>query len=268
MGLLTSLPARRRRRFSTRVSNGITCIVSTSFSFHGRGRHLERRLKSLSLFPPLSPSSPMSSTSSLFPSQTMSSDNSSGGGSSSMQRGANYFFGFLITFVALLLLFVGCGVGSRRRSRRRGLMAAADDPWGDGFSPQSRVAQPEPQFWEPSFTRGGDDWATMMASRTNLPVLGQTSLLVPSRVIAAIIHDNSPTIRRNFLRYDVKLFKFNNFTSTPLLPFILVSFVAVVSTTERFRHGKALCGHGGTATSAANASNLHDDSHAFYAQIP
>ncbi|TFK73355.1 hypothetical protein BDN72DRAFT_956562 [Pluteus cervinus] len=103
----------------------------------------------------------MSSTSSLFPSQTTSPDNSNGG-NSSMQRGANYFFGFLITFVALLLLFVGCGIGSRRRSRRRGLMASADDPWGDGFTPQSRVTQPEPDFWEPSFTKGGDDWGTMM----------------------------------------------------------------------------------------------------------
>ncbi|KAN0084268.1 hypothetical protein V8E55_007772 [Tylopilus felleus] len=30
---------------------------------------------------------------------------------------ANYFFGFVITFVVLLLLFVGCGIGSWRRFR-------------------------------------------------------------------------------------------------------------------------------------------------------
>lgn len=34
-------------------------------------------------------------------------------------RGVNYFFGFLITFITLLLLFVVCGVGSRRRAAAR-----------------------------------------------------------------------------------------------------------------------------------------------------
>ncbi|KAL4079598.1 hypothetical protein J3A83DRAFT_1130380 [Scleroderma citrinum] len=39
----------------------------------------------------------------------------SSGGSSS-QNGSNYFFGFIATFIVLLLIFVSCGVGSRRRS--------------------------------------------------------------------------------------------------------------------------------------------------------
>ncbi|KIK98903.1 hypothetical protein PAXRUDRAFT_823324 [Paxillus rubicundulus Ve08.2h10] len=39
----------------------------------------------------------------------------SSSGSSPIITSANYFFGFIITFVVLLLLFVGCGIGSRRR---------------------------------------------------------------------------------------------------------------------------------------------------------
>lgn len=48
-----------------------------------------------------------------------------------MQEGANYFFGFLITFVALLLIFLGCGVGSRQRAaaRRRAMLMSGLDAW-------------------------------------------------------------------------------------------------------------------------------------------
>lgn len=40
--------------------------------------------------------------------------------SSSSVTSANYFFGFVITFVVLLLLFIGCGLGSWRRFRLMG----------------------------------------------------------------------------------------------------------------------------------------------------
>ncbi|KAJ3530215.1 hypothetical protein NMY22_g8665 [Coprinellus aureogranulatus] len=40
-------------------------------------------------------------------------------GSGRATRGVNYFFGFLITFITLLLLFVLCGVGSKRRAAAR-----------------------------------------------------------------------------------------------------------------------------------------------------
>jgi len=50
------------------------------------------------------------------PAPSSSVTNSEGGDDgNSGQRGANYFFGFLITFIVLLLVFVGFGVGSRRR---------------------------------------------------------------------------------------------------------------------------------------------------------
>ncbi|KAF9225887.1 hypothetical protein BS17DRAFT_815566 [Gyrodon lividus] len=55
--------------------------------------------------PPTSTSTSISSS----PTNTPSSP------SSPTITSANYFFGFIVTFVVLLLLFVGCGVGSRRR---------------------------------------------------------------------------------------------------------------------------------------------------------
>ena len=49
------------------------------------------------------------------------------------QRGASYFFGFLITFVVLLLIFVGCGVISRRRfsARQRARFEWNMEPWAE-----------------------------------------------------------------------------------------------------------------------------------------
>jgi hypothetical protein len=74
----------------------------------------------------------MSSTSQPVPSdppRDVAPDGDNGG----MQRGASYFFGFLITFVVLLLLFVGCGVVSRRRfaARRRAHFEFNMQPWAE-----------------------------------------------------------------------------------------------------------------------------------------
>ncbi|KAF8182069.1 hypothetical protein BJ912DRAFT_978975 [Pholiota molesta] len=62
---------------------------------------------------------------------TAGSGGSSGGGGMAA-HGANYFFGFLITFVVLLLIFVGCGIGSRRRflARRQDGLFSGLDAWG------------------------------------------------------------------------------------------------------------------------------------------
>jgi len=58
-------------------------------------------------------------------------DDNGGGGGGLANRGANYFFGFLITFVVLLLVFVGCGIGSRRRylARREAMFVDNMEPW-------------------------------------------------------------------------------------------------------------------------------------------
>ena len=63
------------------------------------------------VFPPTSPSMTFEST----PPATGTPNNNSGGSGNS--TGSNYFFGFIATFIVLLLIFVTCGMGSRRRSR-------------------------------------------------------------------------------------------------------------------------------------------------------
>ncbi|KAF8962560.1 hypothetical protein BDZ97DRAFT_1759170 [Flammula alnicola] len=71
-----------------------------------------------------------------------------GGDSGGMaQRGANYFFGFLITFVVLLLIFVGCGIGTRRRfmTRRQAMLFGGLEQWGS-LGPD--VAKERPKFYE------------------------------------------------------------------------------------------------------------------------
>jgi len=84
---------------------------------------------------------PMSS-STISPAPTATSGDSNVMG----QRGANYFFGFLITFVVLFLVFVGCGIGSRRRllaERREALLM------GDAWSlSKSDAEQKRPEFYE------------------------------------------------------------------------------------------------------------------------
>jgi len=76
---------------------------------------------SASLPPVLSSTTPSMTFETTPPTSTPSS---SGSGS---QNGSNYFFGFIATFIVLLLIFVSCGIGSRRRSR---FVASA---WGRSF---------------------------------------------------------------------------------------------------------------------------------------
>lgn len=79
------------------------------------------------------------------------------------QRGANYFFGFLITFVVLFLIFVGCGIGSRRRFLAEQREGSLTDAWG---IPRSDAEQKRPEFYE--YTLGVpvkvDQWEYIMVS--------------------------------------------------------------------------------------------------------
>ena len=101
--------------------------------------------------------------SSSAPSTTFSSPtptDTSGESTEGTPRGANYFFGFLITFVGLLIIFIVCGIGSRRRlARRRGL--------NDTLEPSSRFRKLEggetrPEFYEPPLVPGEDRWSSLM----------------------------------------------------------------------------------------------------------
>lgn len=102
------------------------------------------------------------SSSTIFTNPTATSG-SDGGNNVMAQRGANYFFGFLITFVVLFLIFVGCGIGSRRRllaeRREAGLLTEWGTPWSD-------VDQKRPAFHE--FALGVpvrvDQWEYIMVS--------------------------------------------------------------------------------------------------------
>lgn len=73
-----------------------------------------------------------------------------------MQRGASYFFGFLITFVVLLLIFVGCGVVSRRRfaARRRARFEWDMEPWAERIG--GDVGYVPPVLSEKTFVRAKD----------------------------------------------------------------------------------------------------------------
>ncbi|KAF9460021.1 hypothetical protein BDZ94DRAFT_1266926 [Collybia nuda] len=86
--------------------------------------------------------------------------NDSEANSGNMHPGANYFFGFLITFIVLLFIFIGCGLGSRRRMARRRAMFLSDaGPWA-GLRPD--ISQKEPTLWEPELVKGGDMWDSIM----------------------------------------------------------------------------------------------------------
>ena len=65
---------------------------------------------------------------------------------------ANYFFGFVITFVVLLLLFVACGIGSWRRFRLTGTAwdERLQDMEGSSFVRRKRGRRRliRPVFWE------------------------------------------------------------------------------------------------------------------------
>lgn len=100
------------------------------------------------------PATAISSASAASSTAAVAAMSNDGGG---MARGANYFFGFLITFVALLLIFVGCGVGTRRRARNRGAAFMLD--WS-----VPNVAPLEPRFYEGYLEKphGEHVWADVM----------------------------------------------------------------------------------------------------------
>ncbi|KAF5310735.1 hypothetical protein D9619_007897 [Psilocybe cf. subviscida] len=86
-----------------------------------------------------------------FPTATNGSNNSDSDGGGLGSPGANYFFGFLITFVVLLLIFIGCGIGTRRRfvARRNAALLAgtAYEPWGP-LSKDGSQFQTQPELYE------------------------------------------------------------------------------------------------------------------------
>lgn len=97
-----------------------------------------------------------------------------GGPTSGTPRGANYFFGFLITFVGLLIIFIICGIGSRRRLARRRRL-------NDALQPRFIKLEGEekrPQFYEPPLVVGEDRWSNLMVRTMSCLCLETWSLLL------------------------------------------------------------------------------------------
>ena len=99
-------------------------------------------------------SSPASTTPSLSP--TDAGGEPTGGA----PHGANYFFGFLITFVGLLIIFIICGIGSRRRLARTRRLNDTLEPLGHWRKLEGEETRP--QFYEPPLVIGKDRWNSLM----------------------------------------------------------------------------------------------------------
>jgi len=117
-------------------------------------------------------------------SSSATSTSSSGGLSSTFSsKGAEYFFGFLVTFVVLLSLFICCGLSTRRRlqAQRRGLL---DWDWDSDDVVQSEP----PALFEPRFvTSGNDNWLSIQ------PLSSQT---VSSSIDFTLTSPSLPPVRR------------------------------------------------------------------------
>jgi len=104
---------------------------------------------------------PSTSTTASTPSSTNVAATGNGAANNNgMQRGASYFFGFLITFIALLLIFIGCGVSTRRRfARRRQLFAVTELDWGAPGA--TNIEQERPGLYDPWLAKGDVYWDSM-----------------------------------------------------------------------------------------------------------
>ena len=94
----------------------------------------------------------------------MSSSNQDDG-TMANQRGANYFFGFVFMFTVILLVIVGCGIGTRRRyfSNRRIAERQTLDPWTSGT--KEDVTPPKLYDIETNFVGSkGATWENIMVS--------------------------------------------------------------------------------------------------------
>ncbi|KAJ7785367.1 hypothetical protein DFH07DRAFT_1054678 [Mycena maculata] len=100
----------------------------------------------------------MSSTNATSVTSAATSTNTSGSGS--LPNGTNYFFGFLIAFIAFLFVFLSLGLFARRRRMRlmrEFLLYGGTEDDGPG------IAQTEPVLWQPAYTDArGSQWSDIM----------------------------------------------------------------------------------------------------------
>ncbi|KAK0480696.1 hypothetical protein IW261DRAFT_1563376 [Armillaria novae-zelandiae] len=148
--------------------------------------------------------SSMSSTASIVSATASASESPTATDSGSMSKGTNYFFGFLITFVAILFVFIGCGIATRRRyQRRRGMIFNLDDlqAMPGLFGSRQQLIGEKPIMWEPwAVNRNEYSWSTIQplsASRSNKPspkpIPRSAPIRLPSRNPNAIHGLSLPT---------------------------------------------------------------------------
>lgn len=120
----------------------------------------------------------------------------------------NYFFGFLITFLILLVVFLGCGCVSRRRflARRRRVLRHLDhfglnDPHAGGG--EARGAKlPEPKWVNlclpPTGREAKSDWGLIkpLSAAVMLPRTPQSPITPKAAVTATASHDSPRTSSR------------------------------------------------------------------------
>lgn len=78
--------------------------------------------------------------------------------------GTNYFFGFLVAFIAFLFIFLSLGLLARRRRMRlmRDFMLYGPDDDG-----HSQIPQTEPVLWQPAYTDAkGPLWGDIMVRQS------------------------------------------------------------------------------------------------------
>ena len=103
-----------------------------------------------------------SSTATLLPLSPTDGSGETAGAS----HGLNYFYGFLLTSVGLLVIFIVCGIGSRQRFTSRRVNYALET----GRSLNDKLEGGEtPQFYEPLFVTGEDKWSGLMVYATQIP---------------------------------------------------------------------------------------------------
>ncbi|KAK7057127.1 hypothetical protein R3P38DRAFT_1161605 [Favolaschia claudopus] len=96
-----------------------------------------------------------------------------------LASGTNYFFGFLVAFIAFLFVFLSLGVLARRRRLRlmRDFLLYADDD-----SPV--ITQTEPLMWQPSYSPPkGTRWNEIMPLSSHLvqhEMVDKTDIQIPT----------------------------------------------------------------------------------------
>jgi len=108
---------------------------------------------------------PGTSTTDASPSSSSSLPPNSSG---QLSNGTNYFFGFLIAFIAFLFVFLSLGLLARRRRMRLMADFLLYGPDSDD-SHLPNITQTEPSMWQPTYEEAkGKQWSAIMPLSTSL----------------------------------------------------------------------------------------------------